>query len=328
MKHLLAGFALIMMAAALGIGAGGYEDGVDYLPVPEFPDEVAVASIGLPASAEAAVPAKEPESWYENDWVVVAGMVLAAALLIADNDDNDSDRPKMESSVKPLPMPEMKPPAEEEAEEPDMKDMPEEDPMENPDPIDPEDEGMGEDEGDMDEEEGTEDEEVADEEMTEPELNPEQIAWGKWNDVRQAYDISATAPAPMHNDMAMTMSGMKPPANFSYTGDIDGTIAPTADGISDPKITLRVNNPVTGINAEVHWLYAGRDERVTMARYGARLNEDGTFSSFSAREDGMPVDGNASGFNGAFYDGGQTHDAVAGFVSTPRVYGSYKAMIE
>ena len=173
-------------------------------------------------------------------------------------------------------------------------------------------------------------EEMPEEEMQEPELNPMQVAWGKWNDVRMTYDVHAAVTAPMYDGMEMMPSGSKPDSTYRYTGDIDGTIAPGNDHISDPKITLQVydNDQNMSIGAEVHWVYGDRPERVTLSKYGARIEEDGTFQSFSMRENGMPVDGNPSGFNGLFYDGGQTYDAVAGFVSTPRVYGPYKAELE
>ena len=247
----------------------------------------------------------EADVWYKSKWVLPVTIAVAVAIhLLTDSggsssaDDMDS-RPKMEPiepmMVGMLPKEEQQPPVD-----------PGEDTEEDT-PVDPE-----------------EDEQV------DPELSAEQVAWGEWNDARNMFDITSAVPAPMYDGMEMSMAAMKPDANYAYTGDIDGEVSPGHQHISDPKITLRVNDAIVGINAEVHWMYTEGDnmERTVMSRYGARLNDDGTFSSFSERVDGMPMDGNPSGFSGAFYDGAQTFDAVAGHVITPRVYGTYKAELE
>ena len=150
---------------------------------------------------------------------------------------------------------------------------------------------------------------------------PETVtAWDMWNDDRMTYDVMASYPMPMPK------SGTKPAANYRYIGSITGTISPNHDHLTEPMITLQINNEITGINAGISYLVNG-DSRSTLARYGARLMDDGTFDSFSMRnDDGMPVDGNPSGFSGSFL--GESHDGVAGHVITPRVYGTYKAEVE
>ena len=245
-------------------------------------------------------------------WWYIAGASAATVAYLVLNDGGGSSK----SPIEPIePMPKMPDPMDEE----EMEDpMDKEDPMDEEDPMDKEDP--------MDE-----DEEETEEEMDEPEQTPEQIAWGMWNKTRQTYDIMAAVPAPMHAGETLMMSGTKPNASFSYNGKINGIIAPShTEHISDPEITLRINDAITGINAEVSWMYVEGDEdaeRVIMSRYGARLDDDGTFSSFSDRDTDMTaMDGNPTGFNGAFY--GSTYDAVAGNVVTPRVYGTFQAEIE
>ena len=303
------------------------------------PRDKEVVSEPEPIVEEAAPTPEKRKSWWK--WIG-AGVGAIAILLIADDSGSSSDNKMPEVEPKPE-MPEEIP--EEEEETPsvippskmaDPKPKPEPEPEPEPEPKE-EDEDEGEPsspkvvpkETEEDAEEEEEEEENTDEGEGENEMTATQKAWGAWNEVRLSYDITDPAPAPMYNGAAMALSGTKPNANYSYTGDIDGVQAPGTDHISDPKITLRVNDAITGVNAEVHWLYNNQTERSILSRYGARLNDDGTFSSFSMRDsDRTPADGNPSGFNGAFYDGASTFDAVAGHVATPRVYGTYKAEVE
>ena len=103
-----------------------------------------------------------------------------------------------------------------------------------------------------------------------------------------------------------------PDGIFRYEGEITGEINPSRPYLSDPRITLDYDSGESSMFAQVSFEHEG--ERSTMARYGASVNADGSFSSF----DGL----NPRGFDGAFYG---DNSFVAGSVSTPRVHGTYVA---
>ena len=159
-------------------------------------------------------------------------------------------------------------------------------------------------------------------EEQEPEVvEPEVTQWGMWNKERETYDVAAAFPEPA----GMTRTGSKPASNFAFTGVITGKISPEHTHLTEPMIHLQVNDEITSINAGVSFLINGED-RSTLARYGARLEDDGTFDSFSTRENGMAADGNPAGFNGAFF--GEDGEAVAGHVVTQHVFGTYTATVD
>ena len=111
-------------------------------------------------------------------------------------------------------------------------------------------------------------------------------------------------------DTARDTSG----GTFTYSGDITGEMNPGSSHLSDPKIALTYDSAKSTIGAAISYEFNEDMSRVTLDRYGTRVNADGTFSSF----DGL----NPKGFDGAFYG---DNAFAAGNVSTPRVHGTYIA---
>ena len=115
----------------------------------------------------------------------------------------------------------------------------------------------------------------------------------------------------------MVLTGSAPSTNterfpFSFEGDITGAKSPDAVDLSSPRIMLKITS-AENISAAISWRLDG--SRQVFAQYGARIEDNGTFSSFGAG-------GNPAGFSGAFY--GQ-FEAAAGHVVTPHIYGTYIA---
>ena len=175
-------------------------------------------------------------------------------------------------------------------------------------------------------EEETEDEMVMDMPEEDDNMDPELMGW--WKD-RYEYDTTAMVPAPMMDGTALTVTGTAPNFGGQYSGPITGTIHDDRDDLSNPRIALQVFIPSdttkTGsINMQVMYDKDGVAMDYALTRYSARLESDGTFNSFPQFDETRKD--NPTGFNGAFYGAG--HDAVAGHVVTPRVYGTYKADLE
>ena len=175
-------------------------------------------------------------------------------------------------------------------------------------------------------EEETEDEMVMD--MPEEDDNMDPELMGFWKD-RYEYDTTAMVPAPMMDGAALAVTGTAPNFGGQYSGPITGTIHDDRDDLSNPRIALQVFIPSdttkTGsINMQVMYDKDGVAMDYALTRYSARLESDGTFNSFPQFDETRKD--NPTGFNGAFYGAG--HDAVAGHVVTPRVYGTYKADLE
>ena len=182
--------------------------------------------------------------------------------------------------------------------------------------------------GDEEEEEttpGMEDEE-AETPTVKPEMDEEEettpgmedmtdmMAMTPWEKVQAGYlTVNTQFPDMIETGgMSYTKDTMAPDGIFRYEGAIDGEINPHRPYLSDPRITLDYDSGMSSMHAQISFELEG--ERSTMARYGASVNADGSFSSF----DGL----NPKGFDGAFYGEGSV---VAGSVSTPRVHGSYVA---
>ena len=194
-------------------------------------------------------------------------------------------------------------------------------------------EAMPKEDGDMvtpmpeeDTEEETEDEMVMD--MPEEDDNMDPELMGFWKD-RYEYDTTAMAPAPMMDGAALEVTGTAPNFGGQYSGPITGTISGNRSDLTNPRVAMQVHIPSDttksgSINMQVFWDLNGTAMDGALTRYGARLESDGTFNSFPEFDETRKD--NPTGFNGAFYGAG--HDAVAGHVVTPRVYGTYKADLE
>ena len=179
-------------------------------------------------------------------------------------------------------------------------------------------------EKDMEEE--TEDEMAMD--MPEEDDNMDPELMGFWKD-RYEYDTTAMVPAPMMDGAALEVTGTAPNFGGQYSGPITGTISDDRQDLTNPRIAMQVHIPsdttkAGSINMQVFWDRNGTAMDNALTRYGARLKSDGTFNSFPQFDETRKD--NPTGFNGAFYGAG--HDAVAGHVVTPRVYGTYKADLE
>ena len=175
-------------------------------------------------------------------------------------------------------------------------------------------------------EEETEDEMVMD--MPEEDDNMDPELMGFWKD-RYEYDTTAMVPAPMMDGAALEVTGTAPNFGGQYSGPITGTISDDRQDLTNPRIAMQVHIPsdttkAGSINMQVFWDRNGTAMDNALTRYGARLKSDGTFNSFPQFDETRKD--NPTGFNGAFYGAG--HDAVAGHVVTPRVYGTYKADLE
>ena len=142
---------------------------------------------------------------------------------------------------------------------------------------------------------------------------PELMGW--WAD-RVAYDTTAMMPAPMYMGSTLSMTGSTPSYSATYTGPITGTIVPSRDDLSNPRISLELSS--MSITAKVIFTRDGEDT-APLSIYGARGRADGTFDSFPE----FHKDINPTGVNGAFY--GSDHEMIQGYIINQHVYGTYKA---
>ena len=185
-----------------------------------------------------------------------------------------------------------------------------------PPPADPKDERDDEGGGE-DEEEVTpppeEEEEVPPEEEEEEGDSHELMGW--WAD-RVEYDTTLALPDPMYMGNTLSMTGTTPSYSAVYTGPITGTIVPSRDDLSNPRIRLELDT--MKITAKVIFTRNGADT-APLSIYGARAKADGTFDSFPQ----FHKDINPTGVNGAFY--GSDHEMIQGYIINQHVYGTYKA---
>ena len=177
-----------------------------------------------------------------------------------------------------------------------------------PPPADPEDEGNDEGGEEMEDDPPAEEDDPPVEED-----GPELMGW--WAD-RVAYDTTAMMPAPMYMGSTLSMTGSTPSYSATYTGPITGTIVPSRDDLSNPRISLELSS--MNITAKVIFTRDGEDT-APLSIYGARAKADGTFDSFPE----IHKDINPTGVNGAFY--GSDHEMIQGYVINQHVYGTYKA---
>ena len=177
-----------------------------------------------------------------------------------------------------------------------------------PPPDDPEDEG-----DDQGGEEMEDDPPAEEDDPPVEEDGPELMGW--WAD-RVAYDTAAALPAPMYMGSTLSMTGSTPSYSATYTGPITGTIVPSRDDLSNPRISLELNS--MSITAKVIFTRNGADT-APLSIYGARAKTDGTFDSFPE----FHKDINPTGVNGAFY--GSDHEMIQGYIINQHVYGTYKA---
>ena len=176
----------------------------------------------------------------------------------------------------------------------------------------------------MDEEEEAEEEE-AEEEEDPPPTKMAKTPLDMWMDDRNTYNITSPINDPMVAGQTLTKNMTMPTISATYVGPITGTIAPNRPDLTNPSIQLdlTVGNTSTSINAKTFFDINGARADHHLSSYGARVEADGSFSSFSDRENMMPVDGNPTGFNGNLY--GTNHEVAAGRVISQHVFGTYEA---
>ena len=183
-----------------------------------------------------------------------------------------------------------------------------------PPPDDPEDEGDDQGGEEMeDDPPAEEDDPPVEDSPPVEEDGPELMGW--WAD-RVAYDTAAALPAPMYMGSTLSMTGSTPSYSATYTGPITGTIVPSRDDLSNPRISLELSS--MSITAKVIFTRDGEDT-APLSIYGARAIADGTFDSFPE----IHKDINPTGVNGAFY--GSDHEMIQGYIINQHVYGTYKA---
>ena len=154
--------------------------------------------------------------------------------------------------------------------------------------------------------------------------------WGEWNTARVAY-----LPDTLPNTVSVSVvgifydvgpAGSKPERNAYWRGPITGVKAPHYGHLSNPEIELSFSSRYSSIRAKTTWENSYCNGcRTPYSFYGARVRDDGTFNSFPDR-DHWHHSRNPTGFNGQFYGG--AHEAVAGHIITPQIFGTYQARVE